>query len=400
MSRFGVKSISLPRLLNRRILLFLCAVVFLYVLRLFYLSDGSELQLQLGKGEENVKEEENRPSIPWGPETISFDPPRPAYLDTPLVEPMVIRLAIISHVFEFERRQVLRDTVLRGVPESDVHIEYKFIIGNPKEGLGNWTTWLQRTKEDWVYGDVHTVPVTDIPERLSEKRFGALKWADSVPHTEYDYSMTMDSDTFCRFQALARRITHTQPKLAPRTQPILIGRMGDHVTYFKNTVPDGNINEKDEDDYVRGPWYPYPLGIGYMLSSNITHTLMNISPPLPHHVIYPSDDVMIGSWIAGLRNFHDPTIKFETTERSSNPPPLTPVKPTPYLPYRIDTEVVNDVNGWHDIKSARESGTEGRIGWETVCVHRMKAPEMRALRAREELKGEWEDVIVKKQQVY
>lgn len=128
---------------------------------------------------------------------------------------------------------------------------------------------------------------------------------------------------------------------------------------------------------------------------------MNTDPPLPHHVIYPSDDVMIGSWLAGLKNFHDPTIKFETTERSSSPPPLTPVHPKPYLPYPVDTEIVDDVKGWHDIKSPRESGTEGKIGWETVCVHRMKAREMRALRGREEISGEWEGAsVVKKQQVY
>lgn len=83
-------------------------------------------------------------------------------------------------MFEFERRQVLRDTVLKGIPESDVKLEYRFIIGKPKEGTANLTTWYQRTREDMVYGDVFTVPVTDIPERLSEKRYGALKWVRVV----------------------------------------------------------------------------------------------------------------------------------------------------------------------------------------------------------------------------
>lgn len=89
---------------------------------------------------------------------------------------MVIRLAIISHIFEFERRQVLRDTVLKGIPSADVKLEYKFIIGLAKEGTANLTTRYQRAKEDWFYGDVLTMKVTDIPERLSEKRYGALKW--------------------------------------------------------------------------------------------------------------------------------------------------------------------------------------------------------------------------------
>lgn len=86
-----------------------------------------------------------------------------------------------------------------------------------------------------------------------------------MPGHEYDYSMTIDSDTFCRFQALARRVRHYYSELRPQEEPILIGRMGVHLIYLKNTIPDDNLGDADEDFVMKGPWYAYPSGIGYML---------------------------------------------------------------------------------------------------------------------------------------
>lgn len=77
--------------------------------------------------------------------------------------------------------------------------------------------------------------------------------------------MTIDSDTFCRLPALARRLAHVYPSLKPTEEPILIGRMAGHLVYFENTVADGNLDDEQEDAYVKGPWYDYPMGIGYML---------------------------------------------------------------------------------------------------------------------------------------
>lgn len=89
--------------------------------------------------------------------------------------------------------------------------------------------------------------------------------ANTVPPDQYDYAMTMDSDTFCRFQNLARRLRYVFPSLKPRDEPILVGRMSRHTVYYENTVPDGNDQADEEDQWVSGPVYPYPVGIGYML---------------------------------------------------------------------------------------------------------------------------------------
>lgn len=80
--------------------------------------------------------------------------------------------------------------------------------------------------------------------------------------------MTMDSDTFCRFRTLARRIRYMYSNLKPREEPILIGSMSKKDVYWQNTVRDTNatgIKAKEEDLWVKGPVYPYPVGIGYML---------------------------------------------------------------------------------------------------------------------------------------
>ena len=51
----------------------------------------------------------------------------------------------------------------------------------------------------------------------------------------------------------------------PQNQSVLLGRMGGHLMYYENRVPDGNKDSRLEDLYLKGPWYSYPIGIGYML---------------------------------------------------------------------------------------------------------------------------------------
>ena len=77
----------------------------------------------------------------------------------------------------------------------------------------------------------------------------------------------MDSDTFVRFVPLARRLPelYEGKQVNPREEPVLIGRMSMHLTYFVTRVPDGNEDPGEEDEVIKGPWFQYPAGIGYML---------------------------------------------------------------------------------------------------------------------------------------
>lgn len=128
--------------------------------------------------------------------------------------------------------------------------------------------------------------------------------------------------------------------------------------------------------------------LGITFSSNVTRTIFSANPPLPHHVNYPGDDVMIGSWIAGFKSMNDPNTVFETVPENT-PPPQHRVYPMPYLPYAIDTTVIDDEVGFHDFKN--RGGKEARIGWESICVHRMTSEEMKLFRTMEEVKSEWDD---------
>ncbi|KAF8510873.1 hypothetical protein BU17DRAFT_55076 [Hysterangium stoloniferum] len=313
---------------------------------------------------------------------------RPTYLDIQLQSPLAVRVAVITRRNEFERRHALRQSMLQGIPSTDVQLEYRFFLGerSPPFSFHEWILSWRIAYESVMYGDITLLnDIVDIPARLSEKRYSALKWAGNVPRDTYDYFLTIDSDTFCRMTVLARSLPHlyAQKNLKPREKPILIGRMGSHLTYFQNTVPDGYENSQGQDEVIRGPWFPYPTGIGYMLSSSLVSTLLSATPPLPHHIHYPSDDVMIGAWIAGMRYFPNSSIEFSSIAKL--PDLEHSVKPRPYFPQVIETEILDNWN-WHDFPG-RPHHT--KIGWESTCIHRWSGEEMRAFREMSEVKGEW-----------
>ncbi|KAH9479931.1 Beta-1,3-galactosyltransferase sqv-2 [Psilocybe cubensis] len=356
-----------------------------------------------------------------GPDFVFENTLKPSYIGVDAntvngTSPLVIKLAIISRVDAFERRQAIRESVLDGVPQEDVTLEYKFFVGRVPLPLKNHSVSVSRQKahdeetrrimrridrENEVYGDVLVVEdVEDIPERVAEKRFAALKWANDTPKEMYDYAMTMDSDTFCRFSTLARRMRYDPMYvgLRPREDNILIGRMSEHRLYWENTVTDNsrhanrntNGNGKkdvEEDRWMTGPSYPYPIGIGYMLSSHLTATMLSADPELPHHIHYPYDDVMIGSWVAGLKILHDSSATFYPKPSKSSDISGSMHLP-PYLPYQVNTTVVDDKIGWHDYK--RRGLVAHAVGWETVCVHRLLPEEMKKFRKMKEVRMEWD----------
>lgn len=79
--------------------------------------------------------------------------------------------------------------------------------------------------------------------------------------------MTLDSDTFVRFGALARRLPSVLEgrNIVPRKQPVIIARMSPHSRYWLTSVSDNNKDTTEEDVYLEGPTFLYPIGIGYML---------------------------------------------------------------------------------------------------------------------------------------
>ncbi|KAF8512596.1 hypothetical protein BU17DRAFT_53988 [Hysterangium stoloniferum] len=302
--------------------------------------------------------------------------PRPAYLDITPPQPLILRVAIMSRRNEFERRQALRNYVISGLPETDVQFQYRFFVGMGKDAMEEAGSDMSERLQDEksIHGDVIILKdIEDTPERLSEKRYSAVKWAGDVPSSAYDYFLTLDSDTFCRLGAFVRHLpalftSHAIiPPPNPRESPILIGRLMQHSIYYLNTVHDGEEPDStDVDKEIWGPWYPYPGGLAYVMSSSLVSTILSASPPLPHHIHYPSDDVMIGAWIAEPLTFSS--------------------QPTPYLPYSINTTVLDHL-GLHDYPG--RGGNDAVVSWGSICIHRISVGEMRNLRAMEEVRGEW-----------
>lgn len=124
-----------------------------------------------------------------------------------------------------------------------------------------------------------------------------------------------------------------------------------------------------------------------LCSSLLVDTLLSVqNPTLPHHIPYPSDDVMIGAWIAGLELFPEKDAHFETTPDHS-PPPVHKVIPKPYLPEPVHTEILDDVVGWHDFSD--RGGHNATFSWSSVCVHHVTGDEMLQFRSMDAIRGEW-----------
>lgn len=107
---------------------------------------------------------------------------RPQWLDTPPVEPVVLRIAVMTRVDGFERRQAVREAVFQGVRKEDVSLDYRFFVGAaPKTEEGESTHRLV-DEENQKFNDIVVLDeIDDIPERLSEKRYAALKWVSICP---------------------------------------------------------------------------------------------------------------------------------------------------------------------------------------------------------------------------
>ena len=119
-------------------------------------------------------EQEVPPLPPLPDNTFSFDTKsRPSWLGKPPTSgPLVLRVAVVSRVDEFARRQALRDSVFQGIRESDVTLDFRFFVGTSTDADVN----ERLAQETGTHGDVVKLEIADKKQRVSEKRFLALKW--------------------------------------------------------------------------------------------------------------------------------------------------------------------------------------------------------------------------------
>ncbi|KZV78744.1 hypothetical protein EXIGLDRAFT_736655 [Exidia glandulosa HHB12029] len=259
---------------------------------------------------------------------------------------------------ELDLRAFLRENVYSRISTDEVQFELKFFVARQPSAYGDLLPWRLSAgdvnrlvrEEHARFGDIHFVDAVENKWTLCLKRFLALKWAASVPQSEYDFFFTADSDSFVRLAALSRRMHHKRPDLLdPRRTFSMWGDMKANWLHWRKA----NDSSAPDEQYD-GEWYDFPIGMGYLMSSALTARLNDVSDLLPHNVPYYSDDVLIGSWVAE---------------------------------YAPETLLMSDKGGFHDPPL---HGTQPfPVDYSTVLIHHIDINEMRQLRAMPEWNGEW-----------
>ena len=183
----------------------------------------------------------------------------------------------IPSLFE-SRRHTHRHNFFRFRPQLKYPVTLKFFVSNDSTDLYN----------DHVFDDVQVVNVqrldTDsiMHDRLksstTSKVFAMFQWAivENCTHL-----LQQDEDSYANYLAIEYLLT-TRP-----SKRWIMGRFRYHATvepwfgtFFRTDV-----------------FPPYPLGMGYLLTSDICETI--VGGPIPALVTQP-EDAMVGIWIAWL----------------------------------------------------------------------------------------------------
>jgi hypothetical protein len=98
--------------------------------------------------------------------------------------PLVLRIAVISHPEETDRRDAIRANVFSDLPTNEVKIDYRFFVGRTNgQRLHKWSmTTLDEMVEDEQakYGDMHVLKFKESSSMLGVKRHAALQWVGNV----------------------------------------------------------------------------------------------------------------------------------------------------------------------------------------------------------------------------
>jgi hypothetical protein len=116
---------------------------------------------------------------------FNFTETKPAWLAKPVSgehAPLVIRMAIISHPKEVERRATIRKSVLAGIPKSEVDLTYKFFVGTASapddmEDGGEEARMDAAVREEQKeHGDLVVLDMQENLARMGEKRWRMFHW--------------------------------------------------------------------------------------------------------------------------------------------------------------------------------------------------------------------------------
>jgi len=222
--------------------------------------------------------------------------------------PVTLLVLVTSAPGNTAVRQTIRGTWLS---KEDAHVRHFFVVGdrnlNSKQAYD-----LSLEKEE--HRDLMVLPMFDSYATLTNKVLKSLEF--SQKNFKFDFLLKCDDDTFVD---LARVLE----ELNQNPDPLL------YWGFFDGRAPVMTKGKWADPSYRLCDHYvPYALGGGYVLGKSVVEFVASNSRLL---VEYNSEDVSLGTWLAGTKvnRKHDPRFDTEWKSRGCNNKFLVTHKQTP-----------------------------------------------------------------------
>lgn len=194
---------------------------------------------------------------------------------------------ILSSPANLDKRNAIRETWLSGIASD---IQGYFVIGT--SGIAPQTRRrLDDEQED--YADLVLLDMQDSYDRLAEKVLRMMEHAESK-FSNPALFMKCDDDTFVNTKLMKQEIRGKRYK-----NPLI------YWGYFNGNAPIFKKGKWAEAEYKLCDRYiPYAMGGGYVIGWHVLKHIVSIGSMLE---LYKSEDVSLGTWLAGAKvtRIHD-----------------------------------------------------------------------------------------------
>ena len=212
-----------------------------------------------------------------------------------------------------DRRQVIRETWMRGHGSHEAGAVIKFVVGT----LGlHKSEAISLDSEQAEYSDLvllHTLK--DDYNNLTRKVLYTLVWADENLH--FSYLLKCDDDTFVRVSLLLSELRRRKSAdglywgyFTGRNKPLRMGKWAEHSWFLC-------------DHFL-----PFAMGGGYVISSDLVHRVASNADGVQ---LYSNEDTSVGVWLAPYKaeRKHDTRFNTEGTSRGCSNHHLVSHKQSP-----------------------------------------------------------------------
>lgn len=233
----------------------------------------------------------SRWSIYAGPTEIKMENELPLFLDPPVK----LLVLVTSSPSNSGLRGTIRQTWLSEA-KNNKNVKYFFVIGD--RNLNSKQTY-DLAEEKSQNNDLMVLPVFDSYATLTNKILKSYEY--SLKNYRFDYLLKCDDDTFVDLKRMLE-------ELEASSEPHL------YWGFFDGRAPVQTKGKWADPNYRLCDLYvPYALGGGYVLGRAVVDFLASNTHILQ---LYNSEDVSVGTWLAGtiVRRKHDP--RFDTEWKS------------------------------------------------------------------------------------